>query len=54
MNFCAISKRVREIAWNESSSMRIQYKDDEDTYVTMSTDDDFKGALYLNLEIADW
>ena len=45
MNFSAFSKRVREIACDEKSSMRIQYKDDEGTYVTMSTDDDYKDAL---------
>ena len=45
MKFIAFSKRVREIACDENSSIRIQYKDDEDTYVTMSNDDDFEDAL---------
>ena len=37
--------RVGEVACDENSSMRIQYKDNEDMYVTMSNDDDFEDAL---------
>ena len=45
MKFVSFSKRLCEIMCDESSSMRIQYKDDEDTYITMSNKDDFEDAL---------
>ena len=43
INFIAFSKR--EIACHESSSIRIQYKDDKNMNVTMSNDNDFEDAL---------
>ena len=45
MTFIMFSCRVKQILCQESSSMRIQYKDDEQTFVTMTCNEDFEDAL---------
>jgi hypothetical protein len=45
MAFFSFSKKVRGTVGYENSSMRIQYRDDEQTFVTMNTDEYFEDAL---------
>ncbi len=44
MTFETFSNRVRQNVGYENSS-RIQYRDDEETFITMNSDDDFVDAL---------
>ena len=45
MAFISFSNKIMEVICQESSSMRIQYEDDEQTFVTMTSDEDFEDAL---------
>ena len=45
MTFIMFSCKVKQILCQEKSSMRIQYKDDEQTFVTMTCNEDFEDAL---------
>ena len=45
MTFIMFSCKVKQILCQESSSMRIQNKDDVQTFVTMTCNEDFEDAL---------
>ena len=44
MTFIKFSNEVRQTVGYENSS-RIQYRDDEETFVTINTDEDFEDAV---------
>ena len=45
MTFIMFSCKVKQILCQQSSSMQIQYKDDEQTFVAMTCNEDFEDAL---------